>query len=99
MIRRTDQQIKDLILDTASDDDRIRAVLLNGSRANPNIPPDDFQDFGVVFIVHDLESLTSNHNWIDVFGERIYCQMPDQMTIGERQPFRFSFLILLKVGT
>lgn len=33
---RSDKEMFDLVLDTARDDDRIRAVILNGSRANPD---------------------------------------------------------------
>lgn len=36
---RSEQEMLDLILDTARQDERIRAVILNGSRANPNAPP------------------------------------------------------------
>ena len=35
---RTEQEVMDLILDVARADERIRAVLLVGSRANPAIP-------------------------------------------------------------
>ncbi|WP_431602538.1 aminoglycoside 6-adenylyltransferase [Ruminiclostridium papyrosolvens] len=33
---RTEQEMFDLILDVAKADERIRAVYMNGSRANPN---------------------------------------------------------------
>jgi len=36
---RSETEIKNLILEFAQQDNRIRAVLLNGSRANPNINP------------------------------------------------------------
>ena len=32
----------------------IRAVILNGSRANPNRKPDLFNDFDIVYLVRDL---------------------------------------------
>ncbi len=47
----------DLILDTARADERIRAVILNGSRANPNAPRDPFQDFDIVYLVTDSAAL------------------------------------------
>ena len=34
---RTEAEMLDLIVETAIDDDRIRAVIMNGSRVNPNI--------------------------------------------------------------
>ena len=45
---RTPQEMLNLILTTAQEDDRIRAVILNGSRADPNALPDRFQDFDIV---------------------------------------------------
>ena len=51
---RTETEIKDLILDFARQNNRVRAVLLNGSRANPKAKPDKLRDFDIVFIVDDL---------------------------------------------
>lgn len=74
---RSEAEIKDLIINFATKDERIRAVLLNGSRANPHIQPDKYQDFDIVFIVNDLISFTSNHDWTNIFGEKLFgnCQM------------------------
>ncbi|HEO6996214.1 TPA: aminoglycoside 6-adenylyltransferase, partial [Streptococcus agalactiae] len=45
---RDEQEIYNLVLNIANQDKRIEAVLLNGSRANPNVPKDDFQDYDIV---------------------------------------------------
>ena len=45
---RTEREMMDLILSTAKEDERIRAVCLEGSRVNPNAPRDIFQDYDVV---------------------------------------------------
>ena len=37
---RSEKEMLDLIIRTAQDDVRIRAVIMNGSRANPNAPRD-----------------------------------------------------------
>lgn len=76
---RTEQEMLSLIVTTAADDDRIRAVILNGSRTNPNVPRDFFQDFDVVYLVADVASFTADHGWIDRFGERMILQMPEAM--------------------
>ena len=68
---RTEAEIKNLIIDYAKQDNRIRAVLLNGSRVNSNINPDRLQDFDIVFIVDNLESFTTDHSWANIFGEKI----------------------------
>ena len=48
---RSEQEMLDLILETARNDERIRAVIMNGSRANPNALRDPFQDFDIVYLV------------------------------------------------
>ena len=37
---RNEQEMLELIVNTAKNDARIRAVIMNGSRANPNAPSD-----------------------------------------------------------
>ncbi len=80
---RSEQQILEKIISIAKEDDRIRAVILNGSRTNPEVVKDDFQDFDVIYLVKNLESFGIYLNWIDVFGERIIVQMPNSMEIDE----------------
>jgi len=76
---RNEREMLDLILDTARGDGRIRAVVMNGSRANPGAPRDFFQDFDVVYLVTDVASFTADHGWIDRFGERMILQTPEAM--------------------
>jgi aminoglycoside 6-adenylyltransferase len=76
---RSEQEMLDLIVETARDDERIRAVLLNGSRANPNAPQDIFRDFDIVYLVTDLAPFRHNLDWIQRFGELMILQMPDEM--------------------
>ncbi len=96
---RSEEEIKKTILDKAEADKRIRAVLLNGSRANMKIKPDPLQDFDVVFIVNQLESFTSDHNWVSFLGDRLIQQLPDEMTFynsGQKSTSGFHYLILFK---
>lgn len=90
---RSEEEIINLILHVAKTDDRIRTVLLNGSRANPNVTKDVFQDFDIVYIVREIDSFTRDKNWIDVFGERLILQLPEEMTIGEKDPHSFHYLM------
>lgn len=76
---RSEQQMFDLILETAKCDERVRAVIMNGSRANPNAPRDPFQDFDIVYIVSDVEPFRHNLEWIRRFGEMMILQMPEEM--------------------
>lgn len=97
---RNETEIKNLILDFAQHDTRVRAVLLNGSRANPNIKPDLLQDFDIVFLVDDLESFTIDNSWTNIFGEQIISQLPDEMTFGDencnKEKISFTYLMLFK---
>jgi len=95
---RSTDEVMDLILRVAIGDDRIRAVLLGGSRANRDVPEDILQDFDITYVVSEMDSLLQDHNWIDVFGERLILQMPEEMTIGEKDKHCFHYLMLFKDG-
>ena len=69
----------ELILTTAKSDDRIRAVIMNGSRTNPNAPRDPFQDFDILYLVTAVEPFANNLEWISRFGELTMLQMPEVM--------------------
>ena len=76
---RSEQEMLEIIVDTARNDERIRAVIMNGSRANPNTPRDPFQDFDIVYIVADVAAFKYNYDWIKRFGELMIMQMPEDM--------------------
>ncbi|MDE6709542.1 MAG: aminoglycoside 6-adenylyltransferase [Oscillospiraceae bacterium] len=76
---RTEQEMYDLIIGTAQTDERIRAVYMNGSRTNPNVPRDIFQDYDVVYVVTETKPFYEDKSWIDVFGERLYMQIPYEL--------------------
>lgn len=89
-----------LILDIAGRDERVRAVILNGSRANPNAKRDIFQDYDIVYFVNQIETFTADHTWIDIFGERVILQLPDLMKIPgyeeTKKSNKFAYLMLFK---
>jgi aminoglycoside 6-adenylyltransferase len=76
---RSEAQMIDLIVGTAKDDERIRAVIMGGSRANPNAPRDPFQDFDIIYLVTDVGPFRCNTEWIERFGEIMVMQMPEDM--------------------
>ncbi|MFJ7828314.1 aminoglycoside 6-adenylyltransferase [Psychrobacillus sp. NPDC096623] len=96
---RSSKQMMELILTYAENDERIRAVGLNGSRANPNAPKDVFQDFDIVYLVSDMKSFIEDREWIDVFGKRIIMQTPEEMSMfPQTLGGRFSYLMLFTDG-
>ncbi len=76
---RSEQEMLDLIINTAKEDARIRAVVMNGSRVNPNAPQDPFQDFDIVYVVTDIAPFKHNYTWLERFGELMIMQMPEDM--------------------
>lgn len=50
---------------------QVEAVALSGSRTNPKALKDEFQDYDVVYVVDDLDNLTSDLSWLDQFGKRL----------------------------
>lgn len=96
---RDEKEMMDLILDTANNDERIRAVIMNGSRTNPNVKKDIFQDYDIVYIVKDIDSFTSDHSWVDIFGERVMMQMPEDMVLPPADNSgHFVYLMQFKDG-
>lgn len=75
---RTEAEMMELILSTAREDKRIRAVYMNGSRTNPHAVRDMFQDYDIVYVVTETEPYRNDRSWIDRFGERLYMQRPEE---------------------
>ena len=76
---RSEEEMFDLIISTAQKDDRIRAVYMNGSRRNKKVKKDIFQDYDIVYVVRKNKPFYEEKNWIDIFGERLYMQCPDEI--------------------
>ncbi|HHT7172892.1 TPA: aminoglycoside 6-adenylyltransferase [Bacillus cereus] len=96
---RTEKEMIDLIMNTAKEDERIRAVIMNGSRVNPNVKKDCFQDFDIIYAVKDIRSFTSNHNWIHRFGAIMMVQMPEEMSlIPADEDGKFPYLMQFMDG-
>lgn len=77
--RRDEQTMLNLIIEIAKSDERIRAVIMNGSRASPCAKKDIFQDYDIVYIVTDVEPFVVDTNWINHFGDILIMQAPDKM--------------------
>lgn len=91
---RSEKQVYDTILSFAKADERIRLVTLEGSRTNIHIPPDDFQDYDITFFVTDIQSFTADDEWLNVFGERLIMQKPEDMELFPPEEKGFSYLML-----
>ena len=67
---KTETEMFDVILQTAKVL-QVDAVAMSGSRTNPKALKDEFQDYDVVYVMDDLNNLTSDLSWLDQFGKRI----------------------------
>ena len=84
---RTDQEILELILETAKKL-QVGAVALSGSRTDTKAPKDEFQDYDLVYVVDDIDNLTSDLSWLDQFGKRIIEQ---EVILGHRRLYLMLF--------
>jgi aminoglycoside 6-adenylyltransferase len=80
---RTENEVLAQLLDFANNDPKVRAVLLNGSRVNPNIKKDLFCDYDVVFSVTEPEYYLHNQAWTERFGELVIMQQNEVLVDGE----------------
>ena len=76
---RSEIEMFELILSYAGENENVRAVVLNGSRANPSMKKDPFQDFDVVYLVRSVAPLVRNIDLVKYFGEILIMQTPEDM--------------------
>ena len=98
---RSEREMRRLIMTFAEQDERIRAVVLNGSRTDPEAPRDWFQDWDIVYAVTEVEPYVRDRSWIAAFGELIIMQTPDEMELfpsGEASSGRFAYLMQFADG-
>ena len=84
---RTEAEMLNLILQTAKTI-QVEAVAMSGSRTDKTALKDEFQDYDVVYVVDDLDNLTSDLSWLDQFGTRIIEQ---EVTLGHRRLYLMLF--------
>ena len=84
---RTETEMMNLILQMA-ESLKVEAVAMSGSRTDTKAPKDEFQDYDVVFVVDDLDNLTSDLSWLDSFGNRLIEQ---HNILGNRRLYLMLF--------
>ena len=84
---RSEGQMLRLISQTAQTL-KVDAVAMSGSRTDTKAPKDEFQDYDVVYVVDDLDNLTSDLAWLDQFGKRIIEQ---HNILGNRRLYLMLF--------
>lgn len=102
---RNENEMLEAIINTAKSDDRVFAVYLKGSRANPNAPKDIYRDFDIMYVVKETESFIKGTSWLNKFGKIVLKQeQNDCFGYGERFGIRnnydesYSWLLLFEDG-
>lgn len=96
---RSETQMMEQILAFARQDERVRAVGMEGSRLNPKAFKDEFQDFDITFLVTEMEPFKASDSWLDAFGPRRMMQKPEAMALFPPELGNwFSYLILFADG-
>ncbi|AYG00757.1 aminoglycoside 6-adenylyltransferase [Lactococcus allomyrinae] len=91
---RKEQEMMELVLGIAQSDERIRAVYLNGSRANPSINGDKYQDYDIVYIVTEISSFIEDKKFPQNFGTPLIIQEPH----SPRPDTHHAWLMLFQDG-
>ena len=84
---RTETEMLSLLIKIAKNL-KVKAVALSGSRTNQKVQTDEFQDYDLVYIVDDIDNLTSDLSWLDLFGKRI---LEQEVRLGHRRLFLMLF--------
>ena len=77
----------DVILKTAKTL-QVAAVAMSGSRTNPKALKDEFQDYDVIYVVDDLDNLTSDLSWLGQFGK---CLIEQYVLLDQRHLYLMLF--------
>lgn len=97
----SEKPMLDKILDFAKNNELVRAVYMNGSRANPNVEKDILRDYDIVYVVTEIEPFMKDISWLDSFGDIAILQDPNMNDIAfECLEYdivnRYNWLILYK---
>lgn len=96
---RNEKEMLALLVKVAKEDTRIVGAYMNGSRTNPIIKKDIFQDYDVVYVVKDTASFIEDKEWINIFGERLYLSYPETNIFFPSDPENcYGWLIQLSDG-
>ena len=99
---RNETEMLELIVKTANEDDRIRAVYMSGSRVNCNVPNDALADYDIVYVVKATKPFYEDSHYMERFGEILYMQEPDRLdaSVGKKLDFneKYTWLVIYTDG-
>lgn len=98
---RTYEEMYSLIMETAEQDERVRAVTMEGSHTVDGATHDRYSDFDITFFVTDIREFTKGQAYMHRFGDILIQQCPDDWY---EEPYdyasrkRFTYLTQYKDG-
>lgn len=97
---RSEREMLDLIIKTAEEDDRVLAVMMNGSRADVHAVKDVYRDYDIVYFVDDVTPFWDNKAWLEEkFGKISVIQTPETSTLmPPANDGAFVFLTIFEDG-
>ena len=97
---RSEREMLELIINTAKEDERIRGVIMSGSRADTHAPKDIYQDYDIIYFVTDVAPFWNNTAWLEEkFGGISLLQTPEIMSlIPPDNDGSFVFLTIFEDG-
>lgn len=78
---RSEKEMLNHFENIVKNDDGVRLSVLEGSRTNQNISKDDFQDYDISFFVKDITSYKKDDDWLNIFGDIVFMQKPEDMEL------------------
>ena len=94
-------EMMNLIMKNAKEDERIRAMTMEGSRSTSGAVHDKYSDFDITIFVTDIREFTNDRDYMKRFGEILILQRPDDWY---RSPYdydgkeNYAFLTQYKDG-
>lgn len=74
---KTYEELFELIMKTAKEDERIRAVTMEGSGVATSAKKDRYSDFDITFFVKDVREFSNDKHYMERFGEILILQCPE----------------------
>lgn len=75
--QRAEEEMMDTIKSFIDQDDHIRAAVMNGSRVNPNVKADAFQDYDIVCFTDHPMDYVKEQSWMKKLGKPLIVQQND----------------------
>ncbi|MCJ8008640.1 aminoglycoside 6-adenylyltransferase [Lederbergia wuyishanensis] len=97
---RNRQEMMNLGMKFAQQNEKVRLFTLEGSLTNSNIPKDEYQDYDFSYFVTDMDFFKKSDDWLEYFGKRIMMQKPEAMELFPAELGNwFSYLMIFEDGT